>query len=211
MAEPTDREASAAAGRWWLTSFRNWLRAFRLGRSQPISGTDPDAFQAELHLIRRHLREWLNRGLQREHRTDDDRDDAGRIAIVVTTSVAGLVAVEQLLVEPALAPLRPRVVAVREPEYRLWCREHPDERHAFHINHWAWIKTRVPSARQAELAAFPLPPDAVYWIFRQGTAGPGSHHERSASLLGWNGRTLTMLSARLEERVTRLGGTGPAG
>lgn len=210
MAEPTDREAVAAADGWWLTSFREWLREFRSRRPQPISPPDAGGFQAELDLIRGHLRDWLSRGPRLEHRADD-RYDPGRTAIVVTTSAAGLVAVEQLLVEPALAPLRPRVVAVREPEYRLWCREHPDERYASHINHWAWIKTQVPAARQAELAAYPLPPDAVYWIFRQGTAGPGSHHERSASLLSWNGRTLTTLSARLEERVTRLGGTGPAG
>ena len=92
-----------------------------------------------------------------------------------------------------------RIVPVTELEYRLWCIRHPDDDHRHHVNHWNWIKTRVPAQRHAEFARHPLGPGEAYWLHRVGTAGAGAADRRDCHLWRWNGRHAALLQAFVRE------------
>lgn len=128
--------------------------------------------------------------------------------VVVTTSTAGLAAVDSLLaMAPEIAAVAgDRVVAVTEPDYRLWCIRHPDDGHRLHVNLWSWIKTRVPPQRWPEFAAHPLGDGESYWLHREGLAGAGPLDRRACHLWKFNGRHAALLRAFVTER-----GVGPLG
>jgi len=122
--------------------------------------------------------------------------------VVVTTSAAGLVAVEGLVTTgPEIAAVAGAgLVAVTELEYRLWGIRHPDVGHRLHVNLWSWVKTRVPLQRWPEFAAHPLGPGESYWLHREGLAGAGALDRRASHLWKWNGRQPALLKAFVAER-----------
>ena len=105
--------------------------------------------------------------------------------------------------EPLRASLREQIVAVTEREYRDWAHAHPDPDHQFHVNHWNWVKTSVPAARDGEFAAHPLAAGESYWLHRTGTTGCGAER-RMCHLWKWNGTVATLLQPFVTERVRRL-------
>jgi len=95
-------------------------------------------------------------------------------------------------------------VAVREIEYRMWTKDHPDPGHLLHVNHWSWIKAPVPMQRWAEFKRHPLREGEAYWLHRTGTSGPGDHASRHAHLWKWTGRQAVLLEAFIRERIDAL-------
>ena len=187
---------------------RDWLEGLRAFATDPRRRPrpDPDATPAqaagERGLIAASFTAWFDTelpGLLAGH------DGSRTPAIVVTTSATGLAAADAVLGrdDPLVALRRPLVACVSELEYRLWCNRHPDPEHRLHLNHWNWIKTRVPRQRWPAFARHPLADGETYWIHRTGTAAAG-HRRRSSGLWKWNGRTATLLEPRFEERVAGL-------
>lgn len=131
-------------------------------------------------------------------------------AIVITTSAAGVAAVEEMLGSvPDLAALAgDRVEAVTELEYRLWCIRSPDEGFIHHVNVWSWIKTEVPEQRWAEFSNYPLSAGEAYWLHREGCSGAAALDRRGCHLWKWNGRHAALLRAFVTERS--VGPLGPA-
>ena len=170
----------------------------------PVAGTADSVAQqaAEGMILSAHLVTWLENelaSLLAERQPDAD------VAIVLTTSPVGLRVANDVLQrgEPLMQSLRNRLVAVTESEYRFWTKAHPDPDHRLHVNHWSWIKTRVPEARRQEFNTFPLGPHEQFWLHRTGTTGCG-RERRYCHLWKWNGQTASLLKPFVDERVRRL-------
>jgi hypothetical protein len=205
------------------TATREWcggLAAFAAERrsAQPSRPPDPPSVAAaERAILAAHLVAWLEdwtavmSGRAAWARGSPGANpDAG---VVLTTSPVGIAAAEELLAggHPVAAAEVRRIVPVTELEYRLWCIRHPDDDHRHHINHWSWIKTRVPPQRHGEFTRHPLGPGEAYWLHRAGTAGAGAADRRDCHLWRWNGRHAALLEAFVREGgVSHLGRpTGP--
>ena len=198
----------SAAAAEWLAGLRQFVveqRRQRPPEKQPSPLRPPPTAAesaTEEQLIAEHLRHWLTTLPQLI--AEGWQPNASRPAIAITTSVAGLRAVAGLATEPALAAVLSGCCAVTETEYRFWCKQQPDPDWAVHWNGWAWIKTRVPAARAAEFAAYPLAAGSRHWLFRHGLAagGPVAHH--SCRLYCWDGQSATLLADSFREGVTGL-------
>jgi hypothetical protein len=189
--------------RAWLDG----LRAFAGAEAPPAPG-DPAAaasHTAERGLLAAALVSWIDTSLAEllQERAAAGRDPEP--AIVLTTTPAGFAAAADVLGrdDPLMRQWRERFACVSEKHYRLWCIRHPDVDYRLHVNHWNWIKTRVPQQRQPAFAAFPLEPDERYWLHRTGTAGAG-RERRFCHLWKWNGRTASLLKPNIDESVTGL-------
>lgn len=168
-----------------------WLEAFRdfVGGRRAIRPVVPAAVPerlAERSILATHFSTWLD-------------DEAARLpethAIVLTTSDAGVEAAESVFSrgDPLSASVSRRVITVREIEYRLWTKDHPDPDRTLHVNHWSWIKAPVPEQRHAEFRAWPLQRGEAYWLHRIGTSGPGPAESRQATLWKWTGSSAVLL------------------
>lgn len=185
----------------WLEGLREWAVAERLRRPRPA-----DWPPAERAVLAAALVTWLDteaptRLAERAAGGAGDPDPA----VVITTSPAGLAAADDILgrVDPVSARWRTRCVSVTEREYRLWCIRHPDPDHLLHVNHWNWIKTRVPQERWPAFAQWPLGPGEAYWLHRTGTSGAGSER-RVCGLWKWNGTAAVLLAPAIDEGVSGL-------
>jgi len=187
----------------WLAGLRAFVKA-RRRQPRPLQRRLPPAAEldAEAGLIAAHLRSWLPELphlLGQQGRTGNKRP-----AVAVTTSAAGLQAAATLADEPQLRHLLNDCYFVTETEYRFWCKERPDAEHQLHINHWAWIKTRVPAARAREFAAYPPPAGGRHWLFRHGLAGLGNADHHSCRLYAWDGKATHLLAESFREGVRGL-------
>ena len=177
----------------WLEGFREFVTAYRRDRPVRASGTSEQ--HAERSILADHLVTWLDDGAARLPATH---------AIAITTSDIDI-AEDILASHPSLATsLRSRIVVVREIEYRLWTKDHPDCKREIHVNHWSWVKAPVPPQRHAEFRAWPLRPGEAYWLHRTGTSGPGAVESRSAHLWKWNGSHAVLLEPFIRERIEAL-------
>ncbi|MFM8284685.1 MAG: hypothetical protein ACKOCW_14145 [Planctomycetaceae bacterium] len=97
----------------------------------------------------------------------------------------------------AIVEARPArdAVAVTELEFRYWSRQHPDEAHRHHVNHWSWVKRGLPPQRQAEFAWLGAANDAVLWLHRSGTAGAGRCDGLRCAVYSWDGHVGHLLCA----------------
>lgn len=186
----------------WLDGFRASLEA---GRRDPMPAADPTAAAAERMILAAHFVTWLD-GLPA---LDEARCDFAAMypdadphpAVVVTTSPVGIPALEEILdaAIPIAREVRPRIVPATEKDYRSWCMRHPDDRHLLHVNHWSWVKTRVPAQRDAEFAAHPRRDGEAYWLHRVGTAGAGRLDGRATHLWKFTGRQAVLLAPFIVE------------
>lgn len=184
------------------------LAAFAAERriSHPPQGPEtPAAAAAERAMLAAHLVGWLDDwpAVMSARRAWARARSAGdpEAAVVLTTSAVGIEAAEGLLAggHPVAAAEDKRIIPVTELEYRLWCIRHPDDEYRCHMNHWSWVKTRVPVQRAAEFARHPLGPGEAYWLHRAGTAGAGAADRRDCHLWRWNGRHATLLQPFVRE------------
>lgn len=177
----------------WLEAFREFVARYRSGR--PVAGDATPEKLGQRPILATYL---------------STRFDAAAMptthGVVLTTSDVGIAVVDEFLSggQPLVTALRPRLLAVREIEYRLWTREHPDHDRALHVNHWSWIKAPVPLQRHGEFRAWPIQPGEAYWLHRTGTTGPGSAGCRHAHLWKWNGSHAVLLQPFVQERVEAL-------
>lgn len=181
---------------------RAWLEGLRAAVAEPrppLQASGASA-AAERMILAAHLATWIDASphlsaARRAFAAAVDPEADPDAAIVVTTSPVGIAVVEELLAsdEPLARDLRRRVVCATEGGYRSWCMRHPDERHRLHINHWSWIKTRVPRQRDAEFARHPLAAGEVYWLHRTGTAGAGAADGRATHLWKFTGSLAVLL------------------
>ena len=188
-----------------LEAARDWLEGLRdfatdpKRRPRPAADATPAEITAERAIIAASLVLWIDTelpgllapwGLGREP------------AIVLTTSFAGLDAAADALgrEDPLMDSRRPLFAVVSELEYRLWCIRRPDADHELHVNHWDWIKTRVPTDRWPALARRPLAEGERWWIHRRGTAAAGIDR-RTSGLWKWNGGTAALVVPGFAERV----------
>ena len=189
----------------WLEGLREFVRVQRSTRPLRRAAASPAAEAAERSIIGASLATRLAdvTALREARRTI--RGAMTDPAIVVTTSVAGIAAVTELLATVGdLAALADgRLEAVTELEYRLWCIRTPDEDFIHHVNIWNWVKMSVPRQRHAEFAAAPLGAGEEYWLHREGCAGSAGHDHRSCHLWKWNGRHAAMLRPFIAERSVR--------
>lgn len=193
----------------WLAGLREFATGERLRKPLPDLAS-PDAAQAaERSIIGAHLatrlaefddvgearRAWC-RAASAAPRADEDP------CLVITTSPAGMAAVEDLLESgnPVFSTLAGRIATVTELEYRLWCIRRPDDGNRLHVNAWSWLKTRLPEQRRAEFARHPLAEGEAFWLHRTGLAGAGSADRRDCHLWRWNGRHAALLEAFVAER-----------
>jgi hypothetical protein len=194
--------------REWLAGLVAFVADRRAGR-RPSAAESAAAAAAERAIVAASLVSWFDdwtavTAARRRWAGGDAA--AGRDpdpALVLTTSAGGIEAAVALLGggHPLAAAEARRIVAVTELEYRLWCIAHPDAGHRRHVNHWSWIKTRVPAQREAEFAAYPLGPGEARWLLRTGTSGAGAADRRDCHLWKWNGRHATLLQAFIPEGV----------
>jgi len=193
----------------WLDGLREFAAGERLRK--PLADlTRADAEQAaERSILGAHLatrlveiddvvearRAWCR---EAEHPAPADEDPC----FVITTSAAGMAAVDDLLRSgnPAFSTLAGRIVTVTELEYRLWCIRRPDDSRRLHVNAWNWVKTRLPAQRHAEFARHPLAAGENFWLHRTGLAGAGRADRRDCHLWRWNGRHAALLEAFVRER-----------
>lgn len=193
-----------AATREWCAGLAAFA-AERRGAQPPHHPDPPPVAAAERAILAAHLVAWLDdwtaimsaRGAWARGRPGAD-PDAG---IVLTTSAEGIAVAEDLLAggHPVAAAEARRIVPVTELEYRLWCIRHPDDDQRHHMNHWSWIKMRVPPQRHGEFTRHPLGPGEAYWLHRAGTAGAGAADRRDCHLWRWNGRHAALLEAFVRE------------
>jgi hypothetical protein len=200
--------------RAWLEGLRDFVTEQR--RTKPLAQLiDPAHRAAERSMLASHFVSWLDdltELLAARQATVPGADPDP--AIVLTTSAVGIEAATDLWTggHPLAMALEPAVAAVTELEYRLWCMRSPDEEHRLHVNHWNWIKTRVPPQRAGEFARHPLGPGECYWLHRTGTAGAGRGDRRDCHLWKWNGRHASLLEARIREAaVSHLDRSGASG
>ena len=203
MSSPPEFSASSQTAADWLAGLRSFAARQRqqpLRSQRPIPPAVEQKTEAELNAA--HLRAWLiglPQLLERHSRAGDRQP-----AIAITTSTAGLAAVESLSAEPQQARILAGCCAVTESEYRFWCKEQPDPAYALHINHWAWVKTRVPAARAVEFADYPLPAGSRHWLFRHGLVGLGAGDHHSCRLYAWDGAATSLLAESFREGVQGL-------
>lgn len=188
----------------WLAGLRESAAALRrTGTAPPV---EPAAAAAEGAILAAHLSSWLDciPGLLESRRAHalalGTRADP-EAAIVITTSPIGITTAEELLGrdEPTNREMADRIAWVTEREYRGWCMRHPDDEHLLHVNHWTWVKTRVPSQRDAEFARHPLRAGERYWLHRVGTAGAGGLDRRATHLWRFDGTRAALLEPFVTE------------
>lgn len=198
--------------RLWFDGLATFAADQRLQTPLALASADPAAWSAERSIIGASLAARLAELETVRHArcslpgADDDP------AIVVTTSPAGIAAIDSLLAPGSALSLLAggRVAPVTELEYRLWCIRSPDPEHRHHVNVWSWVKTSVPRQRWPEFAAFPLQDGDAYWIHREGVAGAAGLDRRASHLWRWDGRHASLLKAFLVERAApRLGDARP--
>lgn len=195
-----------AATRDWCDGLKAFIAERRATHPPAVPASAAQA-SAERNVLTTHLVSWFDdfpAVLAARRRWAGGAGEAGRAGdagVVVTTSAVGIAATESILAggHPLAAAEAWRIVPVTELEYRLWCIRHPDDDHDRHINHWSWIKTRVPAQRHAEFARHPLGPGEAYWLHRAGTAGAGAADRRDCHLWRWNGRHAALLQAFVRE------------
>lgn len=196
--------AMSPAAQEWLAGLRH------SGGRRPAGATvpgvdDPAAVEAERHILAEHLSAWLD-NLPHVLASRRARRHAGggepEAALVITTSPVGILVADAALAgdDAATRSLRARTACVTEVDYRAWCMRHPDHEHAFHVNHWSWVKTRVPRQRDAEFARHPLRPGERYWLHRLGTSGSGAADFSTTHLWKFDGRRAVLLEASVQER-----------
>jgi hypothetical protein len=187
----------------WLEGLLDLATAAR--RGTPQSADDASA-AAERTIHAAHLADWLGRlDLLRARRRAFAESDPARDpvpAIVLTTTPVGIGLVAELVArrDPAIAPIAGRLACVTEAEYRRHAMRSPDPEFLLHLNHWTWVKTRVPEQRWGEFARHPLGPEEAYWLHRTGTAGAGAADVRGCDLWRFDGRAATLLEAGIVER-----------
>lgn len=204
-----------ADSRDWIDGLRAFVAEWR--RERPLAADAPAGPEeaAERGILAAHLVSWLDDWtavLAARREMAARRPAAGTDPdppVVLTTSAVGILAAAELVAggHPPAAAEAGRFAAVTELEYRLWCIRHPDDGHARHVNHWNWIKSRVPKQREAEFARHPLGPGESYWLHRTGTAGTGALDRRDCHLWKWNGRHAMLLQPFIPEgRVSHFRG-----
>jgi len=198
--------------REWLAGLRQRVAASRRGPGPAgpagIALPSAAAVAAERMILGAHLALWIDNDLLpllEERRASCGPEAEPFPAIVITTSPVGINVVDETFArdEPLRASVREQIVAVTEREYRDWTKANPDPDHLLHLNHWSWVKTSVPAARQGEFAAHPLAAGEAFWLHRTGTTGCGA--ERRFCHLGrWNGASAALVRPFIAERVRRL-------
>lgn len=194
--------------RAWFEGLRAFVAEHRTNRRPPAVSADDAATIAERTILGTAIASRLPEldQLRQSRRGIPDADPDA--VVVLTTSAAGMMAVERMSEQggDAARMLASRVMPVSELEYRLWCIRQPDETHRHHVNLWSWVKTRVPTQRWAEFAAFPIRQGEAYWLHREGLAGGGDLDRRASHLWRWDGHHASLLKAFIEERsVPHLG------
>jgi hypothetical protein len=200
----------------WLAGLQAFVAEWR--RQRPPEEDPPAGPQraAERAILAAHLVSWCD-GLEavleaRRHVATGPGDPD--CPIVLTTTAVGVEAAADLLAggHPVATAAAERIVPVTELEYRLWCIRHPDAGHQRHLNHWNWIKTRVPAQRGREFAHHPLAAGECWWLHRTGTAGAGAADRRDCHLWKWNGRHAALVEPFVREgRVSHFAAGRPAG
>ncbi len=192
LVEDLDMNPTAAR---WLEGLRDFVARYR--DSRPVLAAATPEQRGQWPILATHLATWID-------------GEAATLpvthAIPVTTSDIGVAVIEQFLTRPAplIASLAPRIVPIREIEYRLYTKDHSDPDRAFHLNHWSWIKSPVPQQRHAEFHAWPIQAGEAYWLHRTGTSGPGEAESRHAHLWKWTGSHAVLLKPFIQERVEAL-------
>jgi hypothetical protein len=192
-----------------------WLRGLQAAVGKERTRRPPEAslmrlrppptaaeLDCEQELISNYLRQQLGKVVQFVN--NSTRFRSGFPAIVITTSPAGLRAEKALRTDAACSSVWQACCCVTEFEYRFWCRQQPDADYRLHVNVWAWAKTRVPAARAAEFAAFPVAEGERHWLFRHGLAGCGRADHHSSMLYRSDGHSLGLLQADFREGVSGL-------
>lgn len=188
----------------WLDGLLAAATASRREQTQIPRNAAADAAERSIHAT--HLAVWLSsiEGLSTQRRAFARADAAcdPEPAIVLTTTPVGIRLVADLIGrrDPAIAPITNRLACVTESEYRRHAMRRPDPEFRLHVNHWTWVKTRVPEQRWGEFAHHPLGPHEAYWLHRTGTAGAGAADARGCALWRFDGRTATLLEAGIVER-----------
>lgn len=192
----------------WLDGLRSYVREERTRRTPEarLARLRPPVTTTELELEQELIYQYFKNRLGGVPRlvAGSNRFGSGFPAIVITTSPAGLLAEQRLYAEPALAGLRQISCWVTEVEYRFWCHQQPDPDCSRHVNHWAWVKTRVPVERAAEFVAYPIEKHERYWLFRNGVAGCGPADHYSCQLFRSDGQAVVLLEQDFREGVTGL-------
>jgi len=198
--------------REWLAGLRQRVAASRRGPGPAgpagVSLQAAAAVAAERMILGAHLALWIDNELLpllEERRASSVPEADASPAIVITTSPVGINVVDETFArdEPLRASVREQIVAVTEREYRDWTKASPDPNHLLHLNHWSWVKTSVPAARQGEFTAHPLAAGETFWLHRTGTMGCGAER-RFCHLWRWNGATAALVRPFIAERVRRL-------
>lgn len=187
----------------WLEGLLDLATAARRGTPQSADGASA---AAERVIQAAHLAAWLGRldVLLAQRRafaeSDPARDPAPAIVLTTTPVGIGLVAGLVGRRDPAIGAISERLACVTEAEYRRHAMRSPDPEFRLHLNHWTWVKTRVPEQRWAEFAHHPLGPGEAYWLHRTGTTGAGAADARGCDLWRFDGRAATLLEAGIVER-----------
>lgn len=185
------------SARDWLDGLQQFADEFRLQKPLAKAAVRAAEATAQRAILAVHMATWIESGAIRIPATH---------AIAWTTSDLGIDVADELVArhESLAASIRPRLVAVREIEYRMWTKDHPDAGHLLHVNHWSWIKAPVPRQRWHEFRRHPLRDGESYWLHRTGSAGPGSEESRHAHLWKWTGSQAVLLEPFITERVDAL-------
>jgi hypothetical protein len=199
----------------WLGGLEAFVREWRRQRPPGADAASAPQRAAERAILAAHLVSWFDGfeavGACRRRCVGEGPGDPDP-PVVITTSETGIEAAQDLLAggHPVAAGEAGRILAVTELEYRLWCIRHPDELHLRHVNHWNWIKTRVPPQREREFVRHRLGAGESFWLHRTGTAGAGAADRRDCHLWKWNGRHAALLEPFVREgRVSHFAGGGP--
>ena len=200
--------------REWLATLRDFAAEWR--RDHPVPEPPPAEAAAEGAILAAHVATWLD-GIDAPDAARETLAAARpgldpRPALVITTSPVGIAAAERVISgHPRSADVGPRLAVVTEIEYRRHCMRHADDRHRLHVNHWNWIKTRVPPQRAAEFVRHRLGEGEAWWLHRTGTAGAGEADRRDCHLWRWNGRHAALVEPFIREgRVSHFAADGPA-
>lgn len=185
------------SARDWVVGLRAFAENYR--QSKPLADTRSAGRleAAQRAILAAHLRTWIDGASAELSPTH---------GIALTTSEIGIAVADEMCGagDPVAESLRHRLATVREIEYRLWTKDHPDPDHLLHVNHWSWIKTPVPRQRWHEFREFALRDGEQYWLHRTGTAGPGPVTARYAHLWKWTGTQAVLLKPFVREGVDAL-------